>query len=216
MEPFESYSFKNDALIKSIEARIHDKKVTEAMARVPRHLFVDSEQHPLAYEDAPLSIGCGQTISQPYIVALMTSALDLTGKEKVLDVGTGSGYQAAILAELSDTVITVERIPELSQKAASVLNSLGYTNVKVEIAGNKLGYPEEAPYDAILVAAGAPEIPGSLVAQLNTGGRLVIPIGNRLQQELIKVKKMENDIETKKLGGCRFVSLISNEAWSEE
>lgn len=216
MKPHFNLTQKKAKLISSLETRIHDKKVIEAMARVPRHLFVPPDKLNLAYEDTPLPIGSGQTISQPYIVALMTSALDLKGNETVLEVGTGSGYQAAILAELCKLVITVERLPLMAAKAAETLTSLGYTNIQVKTADNVLGWEENAPYDAILVAAAAPQIPQSLIKQLKTGGRMVIPVGDLYQQELFKIVKHPDDIDTVKLSGCRFVSLIGKEAWDEQ
>jgi len=202
-------------LIDSISHDIKDKHILLAMSRVPRERFVPPEMQQSAYDDRPLSIGCGQTISQPYIVALMTEALGLTGGEKVLEIGTGSGYQAAVLAELAGYVYTVERIPELAEAAARTLAELGYKNVQVEIAGDQLGYPKYAPYDAILVAAAAPSVHQTLVDQLCEGGRLVIPVGSRYEQELLRVTRLEGGIRTERLGGCRFVPLIGRDAWQE-
>src|SRR3972149_4339388 len=153
-------------LIKHLGTEIKDERVLAAMARVPRECFVPPEEQHLAYEDRPLPIGLEQTISQPFVVALMTEALELTGSEKVLEVGTGSGYQAAILAELARLVITVERLPALAERAKSVLDSLGYTNIVIHLAKETLGWPQEAPYDAIIATAGAPTVPPDLVAQL--------------------------------------------------
>jgi len=186
------------------------------MSKVPRHLFVPPEKISEAYNDVPLSIGQGQTISQPYIVALMTSLLDLRGDEVVLEIGTGSGYQAAVLAELAQRVITVERLPAMVANARELLNTLGYKNIEVKYAKDQLGWKDGAPYDAILVAAGAPKIPDSLLSQLGEGGRLVIPVGSRTQQELMKIVKREDELEISKMGGCRFVSLIASEAWNEK
>jgi protein-L-isoaspartate(D-aspartate) O-methyltransferase len=202
-------------LIDSISHDIKDRHILLAMSRVPRERFVPPELQQSAYDDRPLSIGCGQTISQPYIVALMTEALGLTGGEKVLEIGTGSGYQAAVLAELAGCVYTVERIPELAEAAAGTLAELGYKNVQVEIAGDQLGYPKYAPYDAILVAAAAPSVHQTLVDQLCEGGRLVIPVGSRYEQELLRVTRLHTGIRTEKLGGCRFVPLIGRDAWQE-
>jgi protein-L-isoaspartate(D-aspartate) O-methyltransferase len=186
------------------------------MSRVPRELFVPPESRYLSYEDGPLPIGYGQTISQPYIVALMTEALELTGSEKVLEVGTGSGYQAAILAELARLVITTERVPALAESAQRVLDALGYQNVIVQITGEELGWPQEAPYDAIIVTAGAPAVPPDLIAQLTIGGRLVIPVGSEYVQELCKLTRQSQRHRLENLGGCRFVPLIGRGAWTRE
>ncbi len=203
-------------LIEHLSSEIRDERVLAAMARIPRERFVPPEEQDLAYEDIPLPIGLDQTISQPFIVALMTEALELTGSEKVLEVGAGSGYQAAILAELGRLVITVERLPALAEAAKRVLDSLGYTNIMVHLAEKTLGWQTEAPYDAIMVTAGAPRVPVDLLAQLAIGGRLVIPIGSRYVQELCKVTKRRNKNKVQNLGGCRFVPLIGKDAWEEE
>jgi len=203
-------------LIEGLREEIKDERVLEVMAKIPRELFVPEESRFLAYEDRPLPIGYGQTISQPFIVALMTSALELSGGEKVLEIGTGSGYQAAILAELVRKVVTVERIPELAQRAEKLLRQLGYNNVEVHIAGKELGWPSEAPYDAIIVTAGAPQIPPSLLNQLGTGGRMVIPVGSKYDQDLLKVTKLEKGVRIENLGPCRFVPLIGEGSWSED
>ena len=203
------------SLIKQPSYEIKDKRVLEAMASVPRELFIPRESYYAAYDDRPLPIGFGQTISQPFIVALMTEALELKGNEKVLELGAGSGYQAAILAKLAKRVITVERIPGLAQTAKRLLQELGYTNVGVHLAEKALGYPAEAPYDAIIVTAGAPYAPQVLLDQLVPKGRLVIPVGSRWQQELLKITKQKKRTQVENLGGCRFVSLIGDEAWEE-
>jgi len=203
-------------LIKHLDTEIKDKRVLAVMARVPREYFVPPEQQHLAYEDMPLPIGFDQTISQPFIIALMTEALELAGDEKVLEVGTGSGYQAAILAELSRLVITTERLPALAEAAKRVLDSLGYKNVVVHLAEETLGWQKEAPYNAIMVTAGAPRVPVDLLAQLAIGGRLVIPVGTRYIQELYKITKRRRKNVVQNLGGCRFVSLIGKGAWDEE
>jgi len=203
-------------LIEHLSSEIRDERVLAAMVRIPRERFVPPQEQDLAYEDIPLPIGLDQTISQPFIVALMTEALELTGSEKVLEVGTGSGYQAAILAELARLVITVERLPALTEGAKRVLDSLGYTNVVGHLAEKTLGWQVEAPYDAIMVTAGAPRVPVDLLAQLAIGGRLVIPIGSRYVQELYKVTKRRKKNIVQNLGGCRFVSLIGEDAWEEE
>ena len=203
-------------LVKHLRTEIKDERVSAAMARIPRERFVSPDERHLAYEDRPLPIGLDQTISQPLIVGLMTEALELTGSEKVLEIGTGSGYQAAILAELSRTVITVERLPALAEAAKKVLDSLGYTNITVHVAKETLGWPEEAPYDAIIATAGAPRVPPELIAQLAIGGRLVIPVGSRYLQELYKITRHRRKNTIQDLGGCRFVSLIGKGAWEEE
>jgi len=203
-------------LVEHINTEIRDKRVLAAMARIPRERFVPPEEQHLAYEDMPLPIGLNQTISQPFIVALMTEALKLTGSEKVLEVGTGSGYQAAILAELARLVVTVERLPPLAETARKVLDSLGYTNTEVHLAEKTLGWQAKAPYDAIMVTAGVPRVPPGLVAQLVIGGRLVIPVGSRYLQELYKITKHKKKNVVQNLGGCRFVSLIGESAWEEE
>lgn len=197
-------------------AEIKDDRVLAVMARVPRERFVPPEDQHLAYEDRPLPIGHDQTISQPFIVALMTEALEITGSEKVLEIGTGSGYQTAILAELARLVVTVERLPALAEAAKKVLDSLGYTNIITHLAGETLGWPEEAPYDAIITTAGAPKIPPELIDQLAIGGRLVIPVGSRYVQELYKITRNKKKNVIQDLGGCRFVSLIGKGAWEEE
>jgi len=194
---------------------IADKRVIEAMRRVPREAFVPPEQYDTAYDDRPLSIGFGQTISQPFIVALMVQALELDGHEQVLELGTGSGYEAAILAELARKVVTVECVPELAEAARQVLDRLGYSNIEVHIAGKTLGWPATAPHDAIIVSAGAPSVPQILLDQLAWDGRLVIPVGSRWQQDLLKVTKMRKGNRIENLGGCYFVPLIGEGAWGK-
>ena len=203
-------------LVEHLSTEIRDEWVLAAMARVPRECFVPAESRHLAYEDMPLPIGLEQTISQPFIVALMTEALKLTGSEKVLEVGAGSGYQAAILAELARLVITTERLPALAKAARNALTNLGYTTIEVHVAEETLGWQREAPYDAIMVTAGAPRVPVDLLAQLAIGGRLVIPVGSRYVQELYKITKRKKENIVENLGGCRFVSLIGKDAWEEE
>ncbi len=202
-------------LINNLGAEIRDERILAAMIRVPRELFVPLQSRHLAYEDIPLPIGLEQTISQPYIIALMTEALELTGSEKVLEVGTGSGYQAAILAELARWVVTVERLPALAETARQVLTSLGYSNIETHLAEGTLGWQRGAPYEAILATAAAPQVPDRLLAQLAIGGRLVIPVGPRHLQELYKITRRENKNTVRNLGSCRFVSLIGNGAWKE-
>ncbi len=203
-------------LISHLSTEIRDQRVLAAMARIPRERFVPPEEQYLAYEDRPLPIGYDQTISQPLIIAIMTEALELTGNEKVLEVGTGSGYQAAILAELARKVITTERLLPLAESAKRVLDSLGYTNVEVHLAEETLGWLKGAPYNAIIVTAGAPRVPADLLAQLAIGGRMVIPVGSRYVQELYKITKQRKKTIVANLGGCRFVSLIGKDAWEEE
>jgi len=205
-----------ERLIQHLRHEIDDKRVLDAMARVPREIFVPNLSRQFAYDDRPLPIGEDQTISQPFIVALMTQALVLSGTEKVLEVGAGSGYQAAILAELARQVITVERMHKLARKARHTLKSLGYTNIEVNIAKKELGWPEEAPYDAIVVTAAAPRIPQGLFDQLAIGGRLVIPVGSRWEQDLLQVIRQKKGMTVKNLTHCRFVPLIGKDAWSED
>ena len=203
-------------LIEHLGREVKDRRVLEVMARIPRERFVPEESRHLAYEDIPLPIGLEQTISQPFIIALMTEALELTGTEKVLEIGTGSGYQAAILAELARYVVTVERLPKLAEKASKIIDRLGYRNIEIHLSGEALGWPAEAPYEAILVTAGAPRVPSELVAQLAIGGRMVIPVGSRYLQELVKITRQKKKNRLENLGGCRFVSLVGRGAWEDE
>ena len=192
---------------------IRDPRVLEAMRRVPRHRFVPKDMEFEAYDDRPLHIGHGQTISQPYIVALMTEALELAGAEKTLEIGTGSGYQAAVLAELSSWVYTVERVRDLQDRSRRILDDLGYTNIRYRVFNGTLGWEEHQPYDAIIVTAGAPRVPDALLEQLADGGRLVIPVGDRFSQMLTKLTKRDGKISRQNLGGCRFVSLVGEQGW---
>lgn len=195
---------------------IKDARVIAAMRKIPRHLFVEEALQNQAYSDRPLPIGEKQTISQPYMVALMSEALQLTGKEKVLEIGAGSGYQTAILAELARQVFSIERILSLTMKARMLLINLGYTNVEVKFSDGTEGWMGESPFDAIIVTAGSPDIPQPLVHQLAAGGRLVIPVGDESVQDLIRLTKTEEGIKREDLGGCRFVKLIGRHGWSEE
>ena len=197
---------------------IKDPNVLEAMAKVPRHLFVPPHLQDEAYADYPLAIGEGQTISQPYIVALMTEALELDSQSRVLEIGTGSGYQAAILAELAAEVYTIERIPSLAQKAKELLEKLGYTNVKIKVGDGTLGWPEYSPYDGIIVTAAAPSVPPPLIEQLKVEGKMVIPVGNPYHQELLKLvkKDYQGNYTIHSLGGCVFVKLYGKYGWQEE
>ena len=194
---------------------IKDKKVISAFLKVPREEFVPEDLRKYAYIDSPLSIGEGQTISQPYIVALMTEALKLKGGEKVLEIGTGSGYQSAILAEIGCEVYSVERIESLAKKAENILRKLGY-NVKIKIGDGTLGWKEYSPYDRIIVTAAGPKIPDTLLFQLSENeGRLIMPVGDRFFQDLILVIKRGKEIEKINLGGCQFVPLIGKEGWEK-
>jgi protein-L-isoaspartate(D-aspartate) O-methyltransferase len=194
---------------------VQDRLVLDAMRKVPRHLFVPDERVDSAYADRPLPIGCGQTISQPYMVAVMTEALALEGHENVLEIGTGSGYQAAILAEIADHVVSLERQPDLAGAAAETLKDLGYVNVEILVGDGSKGYPERAPYDGIVVTAGAPDMPHVLIEQLADGGRLVIPVGNSFHQTLTRVTRRGDAREIEKLEGCVFVPLIGEYGWKE-
>lgn len=203
------------ALLAELALEISDRRVLEAMAQVPRERFVPEELRAFAYDNRPLPIGYGQTISQPLIVAMMTQALQLTGSERVLEVGTGSGYQAAVLSLLAAEVVTVERVAPLAERAAAVLAELGYHNVEAHIAGEVLGWPEGGPYDGIIVTAAAPEVPRELLEQLALGGRLVIPVGSRDLQELVRITKSLQGAIRHNLGPCRFVPLVGRSAWPE-
>jgi len=195
---------------------IKDAKLISAMKKIPRHLFVEEALQSQAYSDHPLPIGEKQTISQPYMVALMTEAMLLTRKEKVLEIGTGSGYQTAILAELSEKVFSIERIRSLAIRARKLLYELGYFNVEIKIFDGTFGWMEESPFDAIIVTAGSPDIPQPLIDQLGVGGRLVIPVGDAFVQDLFRVTKTEEGIKKEDLGGCRFVKLIGKYGWEAE
>ncbi len=192
---------------------IRDKRVLEAMRKVPRHLFVDEALWDQAYGDFPLPIGEGQTISQPYIVARMTEELGLKGDERVLEIGTGSGYQTAILAELSKQVFSVERIPSLLQRARTVLDKLGYRNVMIKLDDGTWGWKDYAPFDAIMVTAGAPVVPEPLLEQLSDPGIMVVPVGDEYSQVLTKIIKRDGKLFTETLEGVRFVKLIGDHGW---
>lgn len=195
---------------------IKDPSVLEVMGKVPRHVFVPAEYADSAYDDRPLPIGSGQTISQPYMVAVMTESLGLKGQERVLEIGTGSGYQTAILAEIVSRVVTVERKPELSARAENALRALGYVNVELVVGDGSKGFEAGAPYDAILVTAGAPDVPDVLVGQLAPGGRLVIPVGNAFHQTLTRVTLTDKGRRTERLEGCVFVPLVGEYGWKDE
>jgi protein-L-isoaspartate(D-aspartate) O-methyltransferase len=195
---------------------IRAERVLDAMRSVPRHLFVPLESRHSAYMDGPLSIGQGQTISQPYIVALMTEALELRGHERVLEIGTGSGYQAAILSQLASHVYTVERIPELASRAQDLFRQLGYDNISMHVGDGTLGWLEHAPYEAIIVTAAAPEIPRPLTDQLAEGGRLVAPIGGSWSQSLVRVRKQRAHLQRQELTSVAFVPLIGQHGWPDK
>jgi len=192
---------------------VRDPRVIEVMRRLPRHVFVDEALRDRAYGDHPLPIGEGQTISQPFIVGRMTELLQLTGREKVLEVGTGCGYQAAVLAELAERVCTMERIPRLASRARETLEGLGYRNVWVRTANGTLGWPDEAPFDRILVAAGGPGVPPPLFEQLAEGGRMVIPVGEVTGQVLQVIEKVQGTMRVTQDSGCVFVKLVGKYAW---
>jgi protein-L-isoaspartate(D-aspartate) O-methyltransferase len=194
---------------------IADPGVLAAMGRVPRHRFVDEALRDQAYGDHPLPIGEGQTISQPYMVARMSELLRLEGREKVLEIGTGSGYQAAVLAELAARVCTIERRPRLAARARETLEALGYTNVWVRTANGTYGWPDEAPFDRIVVAAGGPEVPPPLFEQLAEGGRMVMPLGGEDSQRLTVIDKVRGAMQRTDEAGCVFVKLIGKYAWQE-
>jgi protein-L-isoaspartate(D-aspartate) O-methyltransferase len=217
MVPALDYRIARERMVREqlIPRGISDKRVLSAMRKVPRDRFVEEALVTEAYNDHPLPIGENQTISQPYIVALMTEALKLTTKEKTLEIGTGSGYQTAILAELSKKVYTVERIRSLMIKARNMLAELGYNNILFKAFDGTLGWKQYAPYDAIIVTAGAPKLPQPLLEQLAEGGRLIIPVGNRYSQELIKVTNKKGNHIQENLGGCRFVDLVGVHGWKE-
>jgi protein-L-isoaspartate(D-aspartate) O-methyltransferase len=195
--------------------RVSDLRVLAAMRQVPRHRFIPSHLWDQAYNDYPLPIGEDQTISQPYIVALMTEIMEIKETDKVLEVGTGSGYQAAILAELAAQVFTIDRVATLLLRAEEILKSLGYTNIKTKVGDGTLGWPEEMPFDAIIVTAGAPQVPRPLTEQLALGGRLVIPVGDQWSQTLTCVRKTTEGLKFEYHGGCRFVRLIGEHGWQE-
>ena len=202
-------------LLDGLRREVSDGRVLDAIARVPRERFVPERSRRLAYDDNALPIAHGQTISQPTVVGLMLSALELRRTDRVLEVGTGSGYQAALLAELVDAVVTAERIPELADGARDRLASLGYDRVSVVVAEDAIGWAPGAPYDAIVVAAGAPKLLRGLMEQLAVGGRLVMPVGSLESQQLMKVTRSDDGFSVQTLGACRFIPLIGRDAWPE-
>jgi protein-L-isoaspartate(D-aspartate) O-methyltransferase len=199
-----------------IPGGIRDPRVLDVMGRIPRHAFVSPGMEDQAYLDRPLPIGLGQTISQPLMVAIMTEAMALTGCERVLEIGTGSGYQAAILAELAKEVFTIERMRDLSIRARKVLYRQGYRNIMLRIGDGTLGWPEEAPYDGIMVTAGAPVVPAELKGQLADGGRLVIPVGGEEVQRLDVITRLGDEYAVRSVTACRFVKLIGRQGWDRE
>ncbi len=211
------FSLARERMVKNqlIPRDIKDERVLKAMGKIPRHLFIEEALAGEAYNDHPVPIGEKQTISQPYIVALMTEALELEGDENTLEIGTGSGYQTAILAELSSWVYTVERIKSLLVNARKLLAELGYSNILFKAFDGTLGWNEYAPFDAIMVTAGAPSLPGPLMDQLADNGRMIVPVGDRYSQELIKVIRKGKSLEQENLGGCRFVNLIGVHGWPD-
>jgi len=198
-----------------VERGVKDLRVLEAMSRVPRHLFAQESLEHRSYGDTPLPIGENQTLSQPYIVGAMTEALGLKGEERVLEIGTGSGYQTAIIAELARQVFTIERLNNLSRKAQKLLEGLSYMNIVFKMFDGTYGWPDQAPFDAILITASAREIPESLIKQLGDGGRLVAPIGEADKQKLVLLTKSGDRVSRRDLCDCKFVPLIGKYGWSQ-
>jgi protein-L-isoaspartate(D-aspartate) O-methyltransferase len=195
---------------------IKDDKILKAFTDIPRHKFVEDYLKYKAYDDYPLSIGFGQTISQPYMVAIMTEALKFQPESRVLEIGTGSGYQTAILSRLANFVYSIERLAPLASKARKTLDELGIFNVQIIVGDGTKGYAKEAPFDRIIVTAGAPFTPEALIEQLAPEGMLVIPVGDHYLQDLKRITKKKNGVKTESLGGCRFVKLIGENGWKEE
>ncbi len=212
------YARQREKMVDSqIEVRgITDPKVLAALRKVPRHHFVSEALRDLAYGDFPLPIGDQQTISQPYIVAEMTQALQLYEKDRVLEIGTGSGYQAAVIAQIAFRVYTIERINSLLVQARNLFDRLQYHNIVTRYSDGTTGWVDESPFDAIIVTAGAPEVPSPLISQLADGGRMVVPVGDQHSQDLVKLYKDQNGIHRTNLGGCRFVKLVGEYGWSEK
>ncbi len=216
-EPIKYKRQRDEMVQRQIEARgVTDQKVLAAMRHIPRQLFVSEALRDQAYGDFPLPIGEQQTISQPFIVAEMTQALQLSENDRVLEIGTGSGYQTAILAEIAYRVFTVERIHVLLVKARQLFDKLQYHNIITRLGDGTAGWAEESPFDAIIVTAGAPRVPEKLLAQLAPGGRLVVPVGDQHAQELTRIYRDEHGIRKTSLGGCRFVKLVGEYGWDEK
>jgi protein-L-isoaspartate(D-aspartate) O-methyltransferase len=217
MEDQNPYQLQRERMVKEqlIRRDIRDQRVLDAMRNIPRHAFVPPEHRHMAYGDGPLPIGSGQTISQPYIVALMTQLLNLKGDERVLEVGTGSGYQAAVLAYLVQEVHTIERHANLAEQAGQTLSELGYGNVYVHVGDGTRGWPDAAPYDAIMVTAGSPKVPKSLLAQLDDGGQMIIPVGGRGNQRLERWFREGDDFRCERILPVAFVPLLGEEGWRE-
>ena len=213
MSDAESHVHRTRMVDRQLAGHIRDENVLRAMRSVPRHLFVPGSDVPLAYGDHPMSIGHGQTISQPYMVAKMTEVLALTGGEKVLEIGSGSGYQTAVLKALQADVYTVERVPELSKRAQENVARAGYSGVHYRVGDGSRGWPEEAPFDRVIVTAGAPTMPVSLVEQLREGGSMVIPVGGEEEQELLLVRRGQGRVTRERICACVFVKLWGDEGW---
>ena len=207
-----------DLMVKTqlVPRGIKDERMLAAMKKVPRHLFVDEAMQHRAYDDSALPIGEGQTISQPYMVAVMTEFLELKGTEKVLEIGTGSGYQAAVLAELVKEVYTVERITVLAKRAEGRYRELGYDNIHVKVADGTLGWPDAAPFDRIIITAGTPKVPEPLLQQLADQGMLIAPVGDRFSQQIIKVRKIGEKVVEEYHTPCVFVPLIGEYGWKKQ
>ena len=213
----DSFAKRREALLETLRQEgVRDYHVLQAIRNVPREQFIDPELYAHAFDNIALPIEHGQTISQPLMVAMMTQALALTGSEQVLEVGTGSGYQTAVVACCAGSVISLERWPRLAERATRLLGTLGYRNVEIHIADGTLGWPPAAPYDAIIVTAASPAVPAPLVQQLRLGGRLVIPVGQAEQQDLLLLTKTAQGLAQQKLGVCVFVPLIGAAAWREQ
>lgn len=212
------FSLSREQMIKEqlLPRGIKDNLVLRAFREVPRELFIHDKFYNSAYSDHPLPIGEGQTISQPYIVALMTEKLSLDNNDRVLEIGTGSGYQAAILAKICKEVYSVERFPRLAENAKNILDNLGLDNIKIKVADGTLGWNDYAPYDGILVTASAPEVPNPLIKQLKEGGRLLIPVGGMGTQTLLRLRKIKDQIETEEICGCMFVPLFGKFGWKND
>ena len=205
---------RNRMVTEQIEVRgVRDPRVLQVLRTLPRHRFIPGEDRPDAYDDRPVAIGCGQTISQPYMVAIMTEWLAVGPDDRILEIGTGSGYQTAVLARLADQVVTVERHPDLSASARKLLGSIGLDNIEFAVGDGSMGWPGRAPYDGILVTAGAPHVPPALLAQLADGGRLVAPVGGREEQRLVRIIRQGDQFSEEAGIGCRFVPLVGTEGW---